>query len=194
MWIRKPMKQRCVVLYLTHWGRDKTAAILLTKFSNEFSWTKIYEFRLRFHWSFVTKVSINNIPTLVKIMAWRWTGDKLLYEPMMVISLTHICVTKPQCVTSETNSYIYICIYIYINYIRFRPYSTAPRLHQHNKWHSTCQICCLENIQRTHYGIAYCTKHSCMSLVLPRMKLQKARLICFLFKSSWKLSRLSGLL
>ena len=32
---------------------------------------------------FVPKGPINNIPTLVQIMAWRWTGDKPLTEPMM---------------------------------------------------------------------------------------------------------------
>ena len=39
---------------------------------------------------------MNNIPTLVQIMAWRRPGDKPLSEPMMVILLTHICVTRPQ--------------------------------------------------------------------------------------------------
>ena len=46
---------------------------------------------------FVPKVSINNIPALVQIMAWRRLGDKPLSEPMMVGLLTHICVTRPQC-------------------------------------------------------------------------------------------------
>ena len=45
---------------------------------------------------FVPKGPINNIPTLVQIMAWRRPGDKPLSEPMMVRSLTHICVTRPQ--------------------------------------------------------------------------------------------------
>ena len=35
---------------LTYWGRDKMAAISQTTFSNAFSWMKMYEFRLRFHW------------------------------------------------------------------------------------------------------------------------------------------------
>ena len=35
----------------THWGRDKMAAISQTISSNAFSWMKISEFRLRFHWS-----------------------------------------------------------------------------------------------------------------------------------------------
>ena len=45
---------------------------------------------------FVPKGLINNIPALVLIMAWRRPGDKPLSEPMMVNSLTHICVTRPQ--------------------------------------------------------------------------------------------------
>ena len=39
---------------------------------------------------------INNIPTLVQVMAWRRPGDKPLSEPMMVRLPTHICVTRPQ--------------------------------------------------------------------------------------------------
>ena len=83
-------------IFLTHWGRDKMAAIIQTTFSSAFSWIKMYEFRLRFHWIFVPKGSINNIPSLVQIMAWRRPGDKPLSEPMMVSLLTHICVTRPQ--------------------------------------------------------------------------------------------------
>ena len=36
---------------LTHWGRDKIDAISQTAFSNAFSWIKMHEFRLGFHWS-----------------------------------------------------------------------------------------------------------------------------------------------
>ena len=45
---------------------------------------------------FVPKGLFNNIPALVLIMAWRRPGDKPLSEPMMVRTLTHICVTRPQ--------------------------------------------------------------------------------------------------
>ena len=45
---------------------------------------------------FVPKGPINNIPSLVQIIAWRRPGDKPLSEPMMVCLLTHICVTRPQ--------------------------------------------------------------------------------------------------
>ena len=44
----------------------------------------------------ISKGPINNIPALVQIMAWRRPGDKPLSEPMMIISLTHMCVTRPQ--------------------------------------------------------------------------------------------------
>ena len=39
------------VQMLTHWGRDKIATISQTTFSNAFSLMKMYEFRIRFHWS-----------------------------------------------------------------------------------------------------------------------------------------------
>ena len=45
---------------------------------------------------FVPKGPINNNPALVHIMAWCRPGDKPLSEPMMVNSITHICVTRPQ--------------------------------------------------------------------------------------------------
>ena len=51
--------------------------------SNVFSWTKMHEFRLRFRRSLLFQVVINNIATLLPIMAWRRPGDKPLSEPMM---------------------------------------------------------------------------------------------------------------
>ena len=51
---------------------------------------------LRISMKFVPKGSINNIPALVKIMAWRRPGDKPLSEPIVINLLTHICVTRPQ--------------------------------------------------------------------------------------------------
>ena len=51
---------------------------------------------------FIPKGPINNIPTLVQLMAWRQPGDKPLSEPMMVSLPTHICVTRTQWVNFET--------------------------------------------------------------------------------------------
>ena len=62
---------------------------------------------------FVPKGLINNIPALVLIMAWRRPGDKPLSEPMMVRSLTHICVTRPQWVKSS--SFIEVFFHFEIN-------------------------------------------------------------------------------
>ena len=45
---------------------------------------------------FVPRGPINNIPSLVQVMAWRRLGDKPLSETMMVELLTHICVTRPR--------------------------------------------------------------------------------------------------
>ena len=50
---------------------------------------------------FVPKGLINNIPAFVLIMAWRRPGDLSLSEPMLVRSLTHICLTRPQWVIYE---------------------------------------------------------------------------------------------
>ena len=36
---------------LTHWGRDKMDAISQKTFSSAFSWLKMFEFQLKFHWS-----------------------------------------------------------------------------------------------------------------------------------------------
>ena len=45
---------------------------------------------------FVPKDPINNILTLVQIMAWRRSGDTPLSESMLVSLPTHICVTRSQ--------------------------------------------------------------------------------------------------
>ena len=82
--------------HLTHWGRDKMAAIFQTTFSNAFSWMKMFEFRLRFHWSlfprvqltiFVPSVIITNLSNLqsmaqlmssISICRQSKTGNKYL--------------------------------------------------------------------------------------------------------------------
>ena len=43
---------------LTHWGRDKMAAVSPPTLSNAFSWMKILEFRLRFHGSLFLRVQL----------------------------------------------------------------------------------------------------------------------------------------
>ena len=52
---------------------------------------------------FIPNGPISNISALVWIMAWRRPGDKPLSEPVMIISLAHICVTRPQSVNNIVN-------------------------------------------------------------------------------------------
>ena len=74
-------------------GRHFADDIFKRIFLNENIWILI-----KISLKFVPKGSINNIPALVQIMAWRRPGDKPVWlsEPMMVHSPTHICVTRPQ--------------------------------------------------------------------------------------------------
>ena len=72
-------------------GRHFPDDIFKCIFLNENVWISI-----KISLKFVPKVPIDNIPALVQIMAWRRSGDKPLYEAMMVSLLTHICVTRPQ--------------------------------------------------------------------------------------------------
>ena len=46
------------MIRLTHWGRDKMASMFQTTFSSTFSWMRMYEFWLRFHWSLFPMVQL----------------------------------------------------------------------------------------------------------------------------------------
>ena len=80
-----------------HNGRHLPDDIFKCISLNENAWISI-EISLKL----VRKGSINNIPALVQIMAWRRPGDKPLSGPMMARLPTHICVTRPQCVNYES--------------------------------------------------------------------------------------------
>ena len=71
---------------LTHWDRDKMAAIFQMTFSNAFSWMKVYKFLLRFHWSLFPKdqLTIFQHTALVYIVGWCRSGAKPLSEPLLV--------------------------------------------------------------------------------------------------------------
>ena len=72
-------------------GRHFADDIFKHIFCNENVWIPI-----KISLKFVPKGPINNIPSLVQIMAWRRPGDKPLSEPIMVRFPMHICVTRPQ--------------------------------------------------------------------------------------------------
>ena len=58
------------------------AAIMQTALSNAFdAWN--FFITIRISLKFVLKGPIHNKAALVQVMAWRWTGDKPLPEPML---------------------------------------------------------------------------------------------------------------
>ena len=77
-------------------GRHFADDVFKCIFLNENIWIL-----LKISLKFVLKGPINNILSLVQIMAWRRPGDKPLSEPMMVSLLTHICVARPQWVKHQ---------------------------------------------------------------------------------------------
>ena len=86
----------CICVTLTHWGRDNMAAISQTTLSNAFSWKKMLEFRLKFHWSLFIRVQWTIFQHWFRCL----DGAKPLSESMVGTLLTHICVTRPQWVNS----------------------------------------------------------------------------------------------
>ena len=54
------------IYVITHWSRDKTAAISQTTFSNAFSWIRVIEFRLKCHWGLFQRVQ----PTIFQHWFW----------------------------------------------------------------------------------------------------------------------------
>ena len=72
------------------WSRHKIDAILQMTYKNSFYYKKIVLFS-QISLKLVSKRPINNKPALVKIMAWRWIGDKPLFEPMQACcSIQHV--------------------------------------------------------------------------------------------------------
>ena len=85
----------------THCGRDKMTAIFQTTFSNAYSRMKLYQSRLKFHWSLFSRVQ----STIFQHWFRWWLGagqatshylNQCWYD-----LLTHICVPGPQWVNKE---------------------------------------------------------------------------------------------
>ena len=70
-------------------GRDFVDDIFKCIFLNENVWISLKITR-----KFIPAFWINNIPALVKIMAWRQPSDKPLSSPMVFSLVTYICVTR----------------------------------------------------------------------------------------------------
>ena len=106
---------------LAHWDRDKIAAISQTTFSDIF-FNGTLGILVKDSQRFVPKGRINNIPALVRTMAWRRQGDKPLSEPMVVSLLAYFCVTQPQWINANYRNIArtFILIFLPLIYIYFR--------------------------------------------------------------------------
>ena len=85
----------------TDWGRDKINAIVQTTFSNAISWMKMFESRLKFHWSLFLKVQLKRFQHWFR----KWLGAEQATSHYLnqwwLSSMTHICVTWPQWVNHK---------------------------------------------------------------------------------------------
>ena len=81
-------------------GRHFADDIFKWIFLNENVWISI-----KISLKFVPQCSINNIPALAQIMAWRRPGAKPLSGPMVFRLPTHICVTRPQWVKLDHHNW-----------------------------------------------------------------------------------------
>ena len=68
---------------VTHLPLDKMAVILANNIFKCIFLNENVRIAIHISLTFVPKGSIDNRPALVQIMAWRWTGDKPLSEPML---------------------------------------------------------------------------------------------------------------
>ena len=84
-------------LRLRHHGRHFADDTFKRMFLNE-----NVRISIKISLKFVPKGPMINVSALVQIMAWRRPGDKPLSEPMMVSLLTHICITLPQWIKTNT--------------------------------------------------------------------------------------------
>ena len=104
----------------THWNREKMAAILQTIFSNASSRMKIFTWiSIRISLRLVPKGQINNILTLIYIMAWCPPGDNPLSRAINTNTNTKSVLPLFHRETSgyeEVHQQRYIYIYIYQHY------------------------------------------------------------------------------
>ena len=120
-------------------GRHFPDDIFKCIFLNENVWISI-----RISLKFVPKGPINNIPVLVQIMAWRWSGDKPLSEPMMVSLLTRICVTRPQWV-NWANTALFSIGFSATNFIDIEKYRLKNFDHMYRPQCVNVTVFCVRN-------------------------------------------------
>ena len=88
-----PVTSFCSLL-LTHWGWDKMAVIFQTTFSDAFSWMKIYELWLIFHWALFLRVQL----TIFQHWFGKWLGaDQAPMSQQTINSMVSDVVTLMWC-------------------------------------------------------------------------------------------------
>ena len=115
---------------------------------------------------FVPKVPINNIPSLVQIMAWRRSGNKPFSEPMLVSLPMHICVIRPQWVniTNHFEAHKRNSLGCWHSSPETGTgYSDTHRYLKEHMWTKIRQ-CSFVNIHHWGYEIIFEIKHSNMEL------------------------------
>ena len=77
------VENRCEAISLTHWGRDKTAAIFADGIFKSIFFNENYWISNKISLKYVPLGLIDNKPSLVQIMGCRRTGDNPLSELIM---------------------------------------------------------------------------------------------------------------
>ena len=122
-------------------GRHFADAIFKYIFLNVNVWIS-----LKFSLTFVPEVLINNIPSLVPIMAWCRPGNKPLSEAMLIRLPTHICVTRPQWVNGHQGDMPYSTI---------NSFTLYSSMHLENLFEiQIVEVCCSkEEIFQRHFKL-----------------------------------------
>ena len=104
--IRQFVMALILFMYSTHLPLDKMTTISQTVFSDAFSWMKIYEFWLRFHWSLFLMFELTVLQHWIRLWLGAFQATSHYLNQWWTRLLTHLCVTRPQ------RFHSFVCIYI----------------------------------------------------------------------------------
>ena len=146
---------------LTHWGRDKMAAISQTRFSNAFSWMEMCEFRSRFHWSLFLGIRLTTFKhwfrwwlgtdkaTSHYLNRW-WLDYRRKYAPLGLTELNGELwnsVNLTEIIFSKAISWVSGDMYIHDDVIKwnyFPPYCAFVRVSTGHRWISLTKVSDME--------------------------------------------------
>ena len=110
---------QCVHM-LTHWCWDKMDAISQTTFRSTFSWMKMFEIRLKFHWSLFLRVQLTifqhwfrkwlgAVQVTTHFRNQWWLDYRRIYASLVLNELRYQLVTV-QIFNNSLNAYMYILL------------------------------------------------------------------------------------